>query len=437
MLQPLEEIFARYSAVLLPVGTWEHDFLLQRFAREAAYAPGHGLLVLIPNLYSPEANVRILDPGDGVADALQRRNEWPGAIFSVRGENSFFVPFDEAYRAVAELRERDLLSVLDDARDRAAKQAAVAGRAHRRLLHLSDLHLGARQTDLRRTFLRSAVADIARSGEKLHRIVITGDLFDQPFSRHREQYTHFVNELSDLTQAEPIVVPGNHDQRIMGNKLGMFGNRRRQLIDLRWNRGPVHDEEAGIVFLCFDSSRTGTAARGGVGTDQLVDVASGYDAKRRISRYDDCLRIAVLHHHPYPYPQKGEVPVADERLSGRRWRPNRRFRERLLEMEDAEQFLAWCAARDVSLVLHGHRHRPRMIPASIKADEAPFGRHALLTVGCGTSLGAGGAPLSFNVIDWNPDAGNWSVVVMMSANDARGFRRVAIQAAPARDEEDW
>ncbi|MFF2993166.1 metallophosphoesterase family protein [Streptomyces sp. NPDC057950] len=441
VLRPLEELFGRYEAVVLPVGTSEHEDRLSRFAQEAAHAPGHGLLVLMPQLYMPKVNVLVLDPDDGVNDAVKRSDEWPGAVFAVRGESSFFVPFDAAYAAVARAAsaDADLRSVLHAAREGAELQTATARRSHRRLLHLSDLHLGTLQTGRRREYLSRALSRL----DPLDRVVITGDLFDQPRARHREQYEEFVHQLRDLTRAEPVVVPGNHDQRIFGNKVGRVGSRRGELAEVRWDRGAVHDRDAKLVFLCFNSSKKGDAARGGIGDKQLLDVATSYDAARRVAGYDDCLRIAVLHHHPYPYPLPDEEPrpghhPSEDPVSGHKqtWMKrvwSRLPRERLLEMEDARQFLNWCAARDVSLVLHGHRHRSRLVTDTIPVSGVPFRRHELTTVGCGTSLGANDSPLSFNVIDWNPATGGWAVDFQESEPDGRGFRSVAVRAGTARN----
>ncbi|MEV6193602.1 metallophosphoesterase [Streptomyces sp. NPDC051920] len=429
VLEPLADVVRAYDVVVLPIGSRKDRRWLDRFAHEAALAPGHGLLVLIPTLYEPEVNARVLDPDEGVADALKRRDEWPGAIFAVRGQSSFFLPFEAAYRAVADLTTGgDLQPVLRVARDDAERGAARARATRRRLLHLSDLHIGARKPNQLRQYLRSAVARF----EPLDRVVVTGDLFDQPFPEYRQQYIDFENQLRELTRAEPVVVPGNHDQRILGNRIKRLGRRREELVDLRWDRGPVHDSEAKIVFLCFDSSRTGLAARGGIGTEQFVDVATRYDTARQVASFDDCLRIAVLHHHPYPYPLDGEVPVIGFGTEGRERRLGGMLRERLLEMEDAERFLEWCAARDVSLVLHGHRHRPRLISDRIPTGDKARPSHSLLTVGCGASLGAGGGPLSFNVIDWNQKTGGWTVDFQVSANDARGFRSAVVQEVTGR-----
>ncbi|MGC5561795.1 metallophosphoesterase family protein [Streptomyces sp. FR-108] len=445
VLEPLEDLFGRYEAVLLPVGTTEHEDQLDRFVAETAHAPGYGLLVLMPQLYMPLVNVQVLDPDDGVSDALKRRDEWPGAVFAVRGETSFFVPFESAYAAVAAaaLTDADLRSVLRRTRTEAEIQASTAHRTHRRLLHLSDLHLGLRETGRRREYLRSALSRL----DSLDRVVITGDLFDQPFARYREQYVDFLHRLRDLTRAEPIVVPGNHDQRVLGNRAGLLGSRRSELSEFPWDRGVVHDESANLVFLCFNSSKNGDVARGGIGTKQFMDVATSYDRGREVAAYEDCLRIALLHHHPYPYPLPHETSgtglmPSEEPVSrrGRTWKErawSRLSRERLLEMEDAEQFLNWCAARDVSLVLHGHRHRSRLVTDSIPVRGVSYHRHDLTTVGCGTSLGAGDSPLSFNVIDWNPQTGSWAVDFQESQPDGSGFRSIAVRASSGQAADNW
>jgi hypothetical protein len=51
-------------------------------------------------------------------------------------------------------------------------------------------------------------------------------------------------------------------------------------------------------------------------------------------------------------------------------------------MDDAESFLGWCANRNISLILHGHKHVPRYREELVRRTD---GNSTLITtVGCGT-----------------------------------------------------
>ncbi|MER5466853.1 metallophosphoesterase [Streptomyces sp. NPDC002668] len=424
-LAPLARIFRRYELVVLPIGNRYHQRDLDRFADEAARAPGHGILTLIPGLYQPAVNVQVLDPDDGVRDALRRRDEWPGAIFILRDGRSLFLPLDTAYERLATLVRYGLphhdpartWSILNE--DEEWEFPPPPGR--RRLLHLSDLHLGTRRAARAQDFL---LANLGRF-MPLDHVVISGDLFDNPLAKHREVYEHFAHQVRRRTGKLPVVVPGNHDQRILGNSFLRLGSRRRQLVELDWSRGLVHDAKTRTAFFCFDSASTGNMARGGVSQDQLLKVGTKFDTENLEAELQGHLRIAVVHHHPYPYPAPNETPVTGPRT----WP----VRERLLEMTDAQSFLTWCAGRDIGLVLHGHRHVPRLVINDVATGQARGQHRRITTVGCGTSLGAGGAPMSFNVIEWNAESRSWSVDFQISRPDGQGFHSALVRASSPPD----
>jgi 3',5'-cyclic AMP phosphodiesterase CpdA len=254
----------------------------------------------------------------------------------------------------------------------------------------------------------------------VNQIVITGDLFDQPKRRHAQQYRNFAHQLHLLTGKAPIVIPGNHDQRIFGNAILGIGRRLRQLTDLSW-REVVVDSEARIAFFCFDSSRTGDLARGCVDQDQLLKMATEYEVSNANQALDGYLKVALVHHHPYPYVPDKETPIIDPRG----WVG----RESFIEFRDSGRFLSWCASRGVGLILHGHKHIPRLIVDQV-LDESSDGAayRQLTTVGCGSTLGANGSAMSFNIIEWDPESSSWSTQFMIDRGDGSGFRSAALQS---------
>jgi hypothetical protein len=47
-------------------------------------------------------------------------------------------------------------------------------------------------------------------------------------------------------------------------------------------------------------------------------------------------------------------------------------------------------------------------------------------VGCGSSLGAEGLPLSYNVLEWSPAAGRWKVSFFSSRGKGAPFEEIYI-----------
>jgi hypothetical protein len=93
--------------------------------------------------------------------------------------------------------------------------------------------------------------------------------------------------------------------------------------------------------------------------------------------------------------------------------------ELLLRMDDAESFLTWCATRGVGLVLHGHKHVARYRQELVQRSDGT--QHSITAVGCGTTLGAEGKPLSYNLLAWDPKLRKWNVTYFMDPGDGSGF----------------
>ncbi|MFI9294339.1 metallophosphoesterase family protein [Streptomyces gardneri] len=432
LLRELAHVLREFSIYILPVGTWHDSQILDSFAYEAANFPGDHILVLIPAFYDADSNIRILNPGSGVKAAIKNRNLWPGAIFLLKTGNSTFLPLHEAHAKLAKIAD-----VLHD--DRAetiygpdlsrmwsilsepARGASESRNHRRRLIHLSDLHLGTKRARKTQHLLQMAVK---RECDSVDEIVISGDLFDQPLKRHRQAYEDFISHMIQLTGKRPVVVPGNHDQRIFGNSIATaIGRWRGQLVDLDWSRGIKCNPQAKIAFFCFDSSRVGNLARGRVDRDQLIQMATKFNEENLRDELEEYLRVAVLHHHPYPYPHDPEKEKAI--LDPRTWRGKEKF----VEMRDAQTFLSWCAGKDINLILHGHKHIPRLIVDDVPTGQPDEYTH-ITTAGCGTSLGANDAPMSFNVVEWNPQSLSWTVDFQVDRGDGQNFYSAAIESPP-------
>jgi hypothetical protein len=178
------------------------------------------------------------------------------------------------------------------------------------------------------------------------------------------------------------------------------------------------DENAKCVFFCFDSSRDADFARGKVSVAQLRDVATAFETiavkNRDVRTY---LPVALVHHHPFSF-EVAQETLVQRFLSTFGWTD-----EKFLRMEDADGFVSWLARRKIPLVLHGHKHVQRHVHTQIRV-EAEY--RYLTAVGCGTSLGAEGYPLSYNLLIWDPASRTWSASFFADPGDGSGFTRQCI-----------
>ena len=110
----------------------------------------------------------------------------------------------------------------------------------------------------------------------MSQIVITGDLFDNPTKNDALAFNDFRNDLESYIGKEVIVIPGNHDQRILGNSLYSFGTNLQQLANLSWG-DVIFADDIESVFLCFDSARHGNFAKGIITREQRLHVATEFD----------------------------------------------------------------------------------------------------------------------------------------------------------------
>jgi hypothetical protein len=105
-----------------------------------------------------------------------------------------------------------------------------------------------------------------------------------------------------------------------------------------------------------------------------------------IERY---LCVALVHHHPFSF-------LVDEKsLLNRGLRWVGKTDECFLCMEDGDKFVDWYARRSIPLIMHSHKHIPRYVCRDIWGEGVQRTRNAN-AVGCGTSFGAEGKPLSYN-----------------------------------------
>ncbi len=406
VLPRFEQEFADFDLFALGIAKEESDH--DRLRDWVTYAGRSGnldALFLLPDKYAGfNGDLTISAP----FPALSHLPDWlaaaPGVAFWTRSERVAFAPSSEIDKFYAELvaaRQHGTLRAVDD--------VLVKWESRRkhgpRMLHLSDLHFGRDEARDRKPYILAQVKLLAAE-HQISSIAITGDLFDNPSEADAVAFREFYDTLGLLTGLEPIVVPGNHDQKLFGNLRWSL----KALSTIDW-RTIVIDSSSRVVFFCFDSSADADGANGRVTDVQRINVGKDFDIQRLKNReIDDYLRVALLHHHPITFPSR-EVSTM--------WRALDKLklnREPLLKMDDGDEFMSWCAGRRIPIILHGHKHVPFLGSANVETRGGA--EYTVHTVGCGTTTGTGGWPMSMNLVFWDGD--RWTVR-FMSDPDGRGF----------------
>lgn len=423
ILEGLRSELSDYSLFALAVGAGDQ---LRETAREIASARLYGqLLVLIPEQDMMERNFEVLDPIPAFSVALHAAADWPGFVFWTSNGASAFARIENAKELLRELKRgqrdgRHPRGPFPSLRGSAGFDAVLRNwtnsrpSRNRRLLHLSDLHFGTADATENQPLLNAELRDIVKS---VDRVVITGDLFDTPNQNYAAMFSAFKQNITHLAGGrEPISITGNHDQRM----IGLFGANYKQ-VALIGSTKIVVDEQAQMIFICFNSSEKGSFARGKITASQFKQVGAEYRtltaARPELKEF---LPIVLVHHHPFSFDVQPETWV-QRALSAVGLRD-----EAFLEMVDAEDLHRWCLDWKVKTILHGHKHKARYVEREVKRDSE---RMRLTAIGCGSSLGAEGSPLSYNLLEWAPESQRWVASFYESVNGG-AFREVVASVSP-------
>ena len=177
-----------------------------------------------------------------------------------------------------------------------------------------------------------------------------------------------------------------------------------------------------LIFICFNSSEKGSFARGRITESQFRQLGGEYRTLTASRPEVKCyLPIVLVHHHPFSF----EVPP--ETLVQKALKAIGLGDEKLLVLANSEELHHWCMDWNVKTILHGHKHKARYVERLVmRASD-----HAVLTaIGCGSSLGAEGSPVSYNMLEWEPSSQRWIASFFESINGG-AFRETVAAVSPS------
>ncbi|HBS3521221.1 TPA: metallophosphoesterase [Klebsiella variicola subsp. variicola] len=407
-LDPLRKFFTGYDfyALIISPGNNDSDQDVLKFFIEAGFSSGKNGLVLLPSGQYESGFTQFVDPFPALKALANNPIAAPCVLFWTRLGSACALPLKEAL----DFLRHDLLYALSigpQATDEVIAYQASKRRS-KRILHLSDLHLGLAESAQRRSYLKRHIRNLLPS---VDRVVVTGDLFDTPSEDLRASFDEFRLDIEEYSKKRLLVVPDNHDIRTKGNKFGNAGSHAEYFSDLEWFPFEV-DHDMQTVFFSFNSCESGNFARGNVSLRQRLSLAEKHD-QEIINRkqVQDYFNIALVHHHPVNY--SSHPTALYERILAMFGGD-----ERFIAFEESEDFMKWCIGRNVGLVLHGHKHIPHL--STIK----PFHENSneVSTIGCGSSIGAEGKPMCYDIVTIEPSTKRWSVSFYQDERgDGSGF----------------
>lgn len=401
---------------------WDHDVCamtvggemdaaaLAEFGEKIESFKSHDKFLFISGKTWNGEPLAFLDPFPMVHEILSRPDLWPGVLFWTHSGSFAFAPLERAIDLV-----KDVTEAIQGGVDSINKKIRSFKKGDSdsdivRIIHLSDLHFGSKNASKYTAYLINHLGGIVKQND---RIIITGDLLNHPRPQYLQLYNSFLASLNYLTQGRVIVVVGNHDHRYFGNVIGAFYGLHRVVPQLDLHPLVIVDDALKCVFFRFDSAvDSAFFARGRIKDYQYIAVAADFENKCRnkpeIANY---LAVALVHHHPY----------SDKDTAGLKHRFST-GNEKFLRFSGGKIFLKWCAARNISLVLHGHKHEQMHFVASANLEAAETsGEQEVTAIGCGSSLGQENTPCRYNVIEWSPKNKQCSVTFYEDCKPAAGF----------------
>ena len=395
----LRDIFSKreWTAVLIPSGIHESHpadplltsrSFLSKLSRTLKADP-HLILQLNE---APQQEFAITDVYPPFHSALAKSTRWPGILLWRRSDEPLFFPLpaERAEDAIHWIFSRvdDLattpgrhmiLHYLD-----AFPSCRIHAGSRLTLLHLSDTHIGCRQSIERIVRVKELLKDymVRNRDDSSVQFLVSGDIMQTPDEGNVICANDFHDFLKDLHPGgrDPIFVLGNHDVR----RKGVLRNRSTSssLVPASGTRIEwIPDHPVGI--LCWNSADAGRMARGKITERQYRIIAEQLHPSPAGSV--DPILISLLHHHPLQFrridPEMRRFHMKTLGASLRKFIGS--AYEHMDGLTNAREFVRFCDSHGVKAILHGHKHVPiaGKIPGHLPENRP------ILVFGCGSAVG--------------------------------------------------
>lgn len=236
------------------------------------------------------------------------------------------------------------------------------------IIQVSDVHLGTDEADRRLPQLQLWIRQLAENLKKTGLVIpiVTGDLMNTNDEASVNRALLFIDFLSHLGTEPPKILLGNHDVRAEGIIREDFRAAVHSFIEppnVSW----YDDQKLGLI--CFNSVLGGDIARGEITEQQMVHLGN---LVARKENWKDYLLVAALHHHPLEIqlPSWYERPFYEKVFGS--------WFEVTDKLVDAQQFVDFVENHHMGLVIHGHKHIPKI---SFTPDKR------IPVFACGSSVG--------------------------------------------------
>ncbi|WP_418178826.1 metallophosphoesterase family protein [Aliarcobacter lanthieri] len=405
ILYPIRYILSDFELFGLPIfgnDKFVDDELLN-LATQYAQVELENALILIPNNnYQSDSYIEILSAAKPFS--IFSNINSTGMLFWDQKNNSQFISLEQL-RTLKSFSGNNLHNyIINLLKDKTESFSYITSTLPS-ILHLSDLHFGNKDVASNLNYLLSHIKNI----KGIKHIVITGDLIENPETSNCHLYNYFITELKSL-DVSISVVSGNHDHKKDGWR--NFQKYRNCNIELSDKIDVNHKIKT--IFFCIDSTVDGDTyfARGNVSREQLVEIGTKYEDKKRecgkvIETYN---KIALIHHHPFAFTYEDTTNYIKKAKFY--------MHDKTLELRNSDQIIKWCCDMNINLILHGHKHIQRYVECEIQNNGTAISK--IDSIGCGTSTGTKGNHLSYNLISLN-DNRTYNYSFFRGKNNASGF----------------
>lgn len=351
------------------------------------FSPEHRGLILQPD-EPPSESFSLVDVFPAFRGALDNAHRWPGFLAWSATSTAFLKlePDKERIREQLSSIMRTLYdgATVDELRfefeeDFPESRSGIEEAVH--LIHLSDVHIGSREANLRLERALRLLRDLRSEYGPRIIPIISGDLFDTPDRSQLDNVSRFLRDVETATGRRPFCVVGNHDVR----RGGFMAQDAQPLLELQVFEPFRVYTEFGIGLLGLNSCDQGDLGRGEISEAQF------YARSSALAKHHGLMWFGVVHHHPVPV----DHPDWEDRGFLQRWFGS--VHDATVDMANGAQLIEFCQKNGIGTLLHGHKHIPR------------FKEHnGVRVIGCGSTVGKiqtqdGNPYLSFNVLSVFPN----------------------------------